>query len=265
MAIGREPRFRDEEWAWVSGASSGIGRAVALRLAGEGVGVCLSARREDPLNEIAAVIREAGGRAETLVADFGDPETVAAAAKQMSERTEGRMDIVVPCAGMELLLPFPLLSPARMEKLSAVHLTGALEMVRTSLPFMKKAVAEGEGAQGRVVLISSIAALRGYPVQTAYSACKAGLLGAMGALAVELAPYHIRVNAVSPGMVLGPMQERMFAKMPPESREAFVARYPLGLGLPADIADAVAFLASNEARWITGLNLVVDGGASVAG
>lgn len=259
---GQRPRFLPGEWAWVSGASSGIGRAVALRFAREGVGVFLSARTATALEDLVREIAATGGQAVALPLDVAQPAAIQDAAAQIQERA-ARLDIVALCAGVELMLPFQMVSPEKWQRLWSVNVLGAFEMVRAALPQLK-ASGRREDGQGRIVFVSSVAGVRGWPGQTAYSASKAAVLGGMRSLAAELAPMRVRANAVACSFVETDMQKRLFARMPEASRAAMVAQHPFGLGKPDDVASAIAFLASNEAQWITGQTLVLDGGLSVA-
>ncbi len=261
MVNRRQNGFLEGEWAWISGASSGIGEAIALHLAGLGVGVVISARSQDKLNAVAEAIQARGGKAIPLPLDITD----FAAVKQAEHKIKadvGRLDVLIPCAGRELMLPFNISSPEKWLKLWEVQVLGAFEMVRTALPMLTDSGARN-GGQGRVVFISSTVALRGWPSLSVYSACKAGILGGMRSLAAELAPKGIRVNAVTPGMVHTDMQKRMFARMPKDNQDAIESAHLLGMGEPADVAAAVAFLASYESKWITGESLVVDGGLTL--
>lgn len=258
MGIGASSAYEAGEWAWISGASSGIGRAVALEFARRGAGVIVSARRTELLKELASEIRESGGKAIAMPVDVTDSEALGKVAKNIGEGP-GRLDIVVPCAGIEMPLPFQMMKPRKMEELFSVNVFAAFEMVRAGLKLLK-ASGKRDDRQACVVFVSSIYGLIGAPAQSGYSASKSALLGGMRSLAAELGPASVRVNAVVPAFVETEMQQRAFAKMSEANRNAIVKRHILGLGQPEDVAAAVCFLASSEARWITGESLTVDGG-----
>ncbi len=223
--------------------------------------VALTARRAEELERAVESMREAGGVAHAIDADVQDPDSLKSAAGRIQAKL-GRCDMVVPAAGAELLMPLDGMSAKRWRSMLDVHVTGAMETVRVALPLLRKA-GGNEGSQGRVTFLSSAAAIKGWPGQSAYAAAKGAQISAMRSLAAELAPAGIRVNAVAAGMVRTPMQERLFARMPPNKREEIECAHPLGMGEPSNVSDAVLFLLSHQAEWITGACLAVDGGLSI--
>ncbi|MCB1019744.1 MAG: SDR family oxidoreductase [Bryobacterales bacterium] len=256
------PRFQAGEIAWITGASSGIGLELAKKLAAEGVTVVLSARRAAELDEAAAQIQADGGAAHSLVADAADPDSIKQAARWIAKEA-GRCDMVAPLAGAEYLMPLDGMSAARWNAVLSTHVVGALETVRGALAMLRNS-GKRPGGQGRVALLASVAAIKGWPGQSAYAAAKGAQIAAVRSLAAELAPAGIRVNAAAAGMVRTPMYERMFARMPAEKRAQVEAAHPLGLGDPDAVADVLAFLLSSQSRWITGACIAVDGGLSIS-
>jgi NAD(P)-dependent dehydrogenase (short-subunit alcohol dehydrogenase family) len=237
--------------ALVTGASGGLGRAVALRLAGEGARLLLVARREDALAALAETLRASGAQAEIFACDLAQPEAIADLVARI-KACASRVDLLVNNAGKEQMTPLQATSPKALQELIQVNLVSALLMSRHVLGLLK------EGSS--IVNMSSTAALSGAAGMSVYAAAKGGLASFTRSLALELAPRQVRVNAVAPGLVRTGMLDRIFARMNEEQRAKVESRYPLGLGEPSDVAAAVAFLGSMDARWITGQILVVDGG-----
>lgn len=236
--------------AWVSGASRGIGRAVALRLAADGFTLALSASRaSDELKAVAAEIKAAGGTAEIFPANIADAEettTAIAAAASL-----GPVGVCVICAGINLSQPVFMTSPDAWRKVIATNLDSAFWQTKAVSRLMMRARA------GRIIYISSDAALSGDALHAAYSASKAGILGLMRSTARELAPFGITVNAVAPG----PVDTDMTASLAPAARQRQTDLIPMKrFGKPEEIAAAIAFLASDDASYITGQTLSIDGG-----
>ena len=235
--------------ALVTGASRGIGRAIAARLAKQGA-LVLAAARGDHASATVQEIHTAGGRAEALALDVTDPAAVEAVVATAIER-HGRIDILVNNAGItrdQLMLR---LKRDDWDAVLSTNLTSAYMLTQAVLkPMIRQ-------RSGRIVCISSVVGQSGNPGQANYAASKAGLIGFAKSVALEVASRNITVNVVAPGMIATDMT----GALPDKTREALVARIPLGrLGEPDDIAAAVCFLVSDEAAYITGQVLAVNGG-----
>ncbi|MBN9108274.1 MAG: SDR family oxidoreductase [Pseudonocardia sp.] len=243
----------DTRIAYVSGASSGIGRGAAVRLAAGGATVVLLGRDEKRLAEAA---EECGPNAVTAAFDAADADAVDAALPGLIERT-GQPDVVVHAAGMTVVGALDQLTPAQWHQQIDVNLTSIYSLNRHLWPAM---VAAGGGS---VVLVGSTASFAGFPADAAYVASKGAVLAMTKAMALDGAPVGIRVNAVCPGFILTPNLQGFFDAQPdPDAASAGAASAaPLGrMGTPADVAGAVAFLCSAEASFVTGTSILVDGG-----
>ncbi|MEV7423515.1 SDR family oxidoreductase [Streptomyces sp. NPDC091212] len=242
-------RFSDRV-AVVTGAASGVGAATAVRLAAEGASVVLADLDGERGVPLAARIRAYGGRAAFVAADVADPDgwdRIMAAA-----HTFGPVGVLVSNAHTTEVAPAHELSLASWERQLAVNLTGGFLGFRAVLPDLRE-------RRGSVVLTSSVHAHKGVPGHPAYAAGKGALLSLCAQLAVEYGP-EVRVNAVLPGPILTTAWE----EAPREERERGAAGTAAGrFGRPEEVAAAIAFLAADEASYITGSSLVVDGGWSV--
>jgi 3-oxoacyl-[acyl-carrier protein] reductase len=235
--------------ALVTGASRGIGRATALALARQGATV-VAAARGDNARPVVEEIAAAGGRAEVLSLDVTDPAAVERAVAGVLER-HGRIDILVSNAGItrdQLLLR---MKRDDWDAVLATNLTASFTICQAVLkPMIKQ-------RGGRIVAISSVVGQMGNAGQANYAASKAGLIGFCKSMAREVASRGITVNVVAPGLIETDMTKALTGA----SREDWAERIPLGrLGRPEDVAHAVCFLASDEASYITGHVLAVNGG-----
>lgn len=239
--------------ALVTGAASGIGRAIAEQFAREGAAVALADIHEAGAREAAAAIAANGGRARAVFADVSRAEQVASLVADVLGAF-GRIDILVNAAGVETLVPFLDLTEAEWGRVLATNLTGPFLCGQAVARAMVQA-----GRGGRIINITSINAEIALPHQAHYAASKGGLRMLTKAMALELAPHRITVNAIAPGVVDTPLVARSLAD--PARREMLMRHIPLGrIARPDEIAHAAVFLASDNASYITGATLVVDGG-----
>ena len=237
--------------AFVTGGSRGIGRAIVRQLSAEGYAVGINyLQSREQAEALAAGIRQQGGEALAVQADVADREAVTAAIREV-EAAFGPVDLLVNNAGIAQNDLFQDTPEELWRRMFAVHADGAFHTIQAVLPHMLHEKA------GCVVNISSIWGLRGASCEVAYAASKAAVIGLTRSLAMELAPSHIRVNCIAPGVIRTDMVESLGT----ETIAALVDQTPAGrLGTPEDIAKAVAFLAREDADFITGQVLTVDGG-----
>jgi len=235
--------------ALVTGASRGIGRAIAMRLAAQGAVVVAAARGENAAGTVQE-ITDAGGRAETASVDVSDATAIDAVVADTLAR-HGRIDVLVNNAGIardQLMLR---LKREDWDLVLATNLTAAFALTQAVLkPMIRQ-------KSGRIICISSVVGQSGNAGQANYAASKAGLIGFAKAVAQEVASRNITVNVVAPGLIATDMTRGITE----DSRETWESRIPLRrLGAPEDVAAAVCFLASDEASYITGQVLAVNGG-----
>jgi 3-oxoacyl-[acyl-carrier protein] reductase len=236
--------------ALITGASQGIGRTCALRLAKEGAIVAAAARNQEKLNELVAEITAAGGKAAAFALDVADEEQVKSTVKAAIARF-GKIDILVNNAGITRDQLVMRMKRADWDAVLQTNLTSAYLCIQQVIPSMLKQRA------GRIINITSVFGQMGQAGQANYSASKAGLIGLTMAIAREVGSRNITCNAVAPGFIETPMT----AVLSDEFKQNAVKQIPLGrVGTPEDVAAAVAFLASDGASYITGHVLSVNGG-----
>lgn len=240
----------DGRTALVTGASQGIGEAVARRLAGSGARLVLAARNRERLDALAAEIVAAGGEAHALELDLAAPAAVGERLRTIPERF-AEIDVLVNNAGITRDNLLPRISLEQWDEVLRTNLTGAFAVTRELVRGMIRR------RWGRVISVSSVVGLMGNAGQANYAAAKAGLVGFSKSLAREIASRNVTVNVVAPGYI----ETAMTAALPDAARQALFAQIPLArIGAPDDVAAAVAYLASEEAGYVTGHVLNVSGG-----
>lgn len=237
--------------ALVTGASGGIGSAIARSLAAQGARLALSGSNADKLAVFAA---ELGGDHELLVCDLSDSAAVDALVGQAVEAMGGKLDILVNNAGVTRDNLAMRMKDEEWDEVIRINLEAAFRLCRAACRPMMKA------RFGRIISITSVVGVTGNPGQANYAASKAGLIGMSKALAQELASRNITVNCVAPGFIASAMTDAL----PDAQKDALNARIPAGkMGEGADIGAAVAYLASREAGYVTGQTLHVNGGMAM--
>jgi NAD(P)-dependent dehydrogenase (short-subunit alcohol dehydrogenase family) len=251
MTIGTQAFRLDGRRILVTGASLGIGRAVALAAAAAGAALVVSARRREGLEALAAEIAAMGGSAQVLPFDAADPGAIRAAIA-----SAGPLDGLVNNAGSVTREPFLEASEAEMDRVLGLNVKGAAIVAQEVARGMVR-----RGARGSIVNISSVVGLVGARNRSLYAASKHAVMGLTRSMALELGPHGIRVNAVCPGLVNTPLAADLMADA--KFVAATSARIPLGRIMePEDIAGPAVFLLSDAAAGVTGIALPVDGGVT---
>jgi NAD(P)-dependent dehydrogenase (short-subunit alcohol dehydrogenase family) len=249
---------RNEKVVLVTGATSGIGRAVALRFAESGARVVAAGRNEEALREVDAAIKRAGGEPLTIAADVTKEEDV----RHLMQHTVsefGRLDVLVNAAGHISTGSIEDTSLAAWDKMLNVNLRAVFHLMQLAAPHLIE-------TQGNIVNISSVTGLRSFPGVLAYCVSKAGVDQLTRCAALELAPKNVRVNAVNPGVVVTEIHKR--GGMGEEDYQRFLERskttHPIGrVGQPGEVAELVFYLGSEKASWITGATYSIDGGRAL--
>lgn len=238
----------------ITGASRGIGRAIALRFARDGVRVGINYRQNNAAaEETAEHVSHLGSEPLLLPGDVCDSNAAGSVFQTLLERW-GRIDVLVNNAGIVRDTLLMRMSDNDWDAVMSTNLRSTFLCTRAALrPMLRQ-------RSGRIISLSSISGIRGNPGQANYSATKAGLIGFTKSVAREVASRGITVNAVAPGLI----ETDITAQMPEKAREALIQQIPLGrMGTPEEIADVVAFLASPQAGYITGQAIVIDGGLAM--
>jgi len=239
--------------ALITGASKGLGKAIALALAQAGAGIALVSRDGAKLNDVAAEIRGSGGNASVFVADVTDEAQVAQVRDAVAAQFGDTLHILINNAGINIRKPVTDFTLAEWNSVLTTNLTSVFLLCRAFVPMMK-----GRG-YGRIINMTSMMSHISLPGRTAYSASKTALLGFNRALALELAAEKITVNGISPGVCDTEINTPLMQN--PELRAQFLAKIPVGrFGEPSEIAKLALYLCSEDAGFITGTDVIIDGG-----
>jgi len=236
----------------VTGASSGLGQATAILLSRLGATVCLIGRDEMRLKE---TIRRMNGKGHVVLPfELVKFDEYKEKFKYITENL-GMLDGLIHFAGIRNTIPLKVLKNESIQKVFEINFNAFIQL---SKYFSQKKNVSSEG--GSIVAVSSVAALRGTPALTGYSSSKAAVDGAVRSLSCELAPKKIRINSIAPGHVETNMNLEVKKTLSDGAYEQIIESHPLGIGQPSDVANLAAFLMSDEARWITGTTIPIDGG-----
>ena len=238
----------------ITGASSGIGRQCAIIFSQLGANIILIARNEERLKGIFNKLEK--GNHLVFSQDITEYNKLEEIVRYSVEKV-GRISGFVHSAGIEMTLPLRSMQPSYYEKMFSINVIAGFELAKI---ISKKKYINKDWAS--FVFISSVMGIVGNPALIGYSASKGALISAIKSMALEFISKNIRVNCISPGHVETEMASKLFEKLSEESKKSIIDMHPLGLGKPEDIANTCVFLLSDAARWITGTNLIVDGGYS---
>jgi len=237
----------------ITGASSGIGRSGAIACARQGAALTLLGRNQDRLEETQQLLR-AGVTSQCFSVELTDYELVGQVVKQAVAQ-QGKLSGIIHSAGISATLPLRNLKPGKVEDFLRNNVISAIELSRLCT---KKSTFETSG--GSIVFLSSVMGLVGEVGKTAYSLSKGAIQAGVRSMALELAGRKIRVNSISPGVVSSPMSQAAVYNKNEDAQKRIASMHPLGLGQPEDVAYACIYLLSDAARWVTGTNMIVDGG-----
>jgi NAD(P)-dependent dehydrogenase (short-subunit alcohol dehydrogenase family) len=237
----------------ITGASSGIGRSCAVECAKQGAILTLLGRNKERLQETQQLL-PAGVISQSFSVELTDYELVSQVVKQAVDQ-QGKLSGIIHSAGISATLPLRNLKASKVDDFLRNNVTSAVELSRLCT---KKSAFAAVG--GSIVFLSSVMGQVGQVGKTAYSLTKGAIQAGVRSMALELAGRNIRVNSISPGVVNSPMSKAAVYNQNEEAQERIKSMHPLGLGQPEDVAYACIYLLSDAARWVTGTNMIVDGG-----
>jgi NAD(P)-dependent dehydrogenase (short-subunit alcohol dehydrogenase family) len=237
----------------VTGASSGIGRQCAITCSHMGATVTIFGRDQNRLMETLSIMEDPE-RHSVVAVDLIEYEKVEDEVRKVVSK-KGKIEGLINCAGISTTLPLNAVSPQKMERFFQTNVIGAINLTRLIIKS-----SHFSEAGGSIIFISSVMGVVGETGKTLYSMTKGALIAAVKSMAIELAARKIRINCISPGVVETPMSKNAVYSRNEESLNKIKSLHPLSLGQPEDVANACVFLLSDASRWITGTNLIVDGG-----
>jgi NAD(P)-dependent dehydrogenase (short-subunit alcohol dehydrogenase family) len=237
----------------VTGASSGIGRQCSISCKQQGANVIIMGRNRERLNETRMLMNDAGNQ-EMYAFDLTEYDAAEKIIKEIVARN-GKINGLINCAGISTTLPFNMATPGRINEFFAVNVQATFNLARI---VVRQTNISEKGAS--IIFVSSVMGEVGEVGKSIYSITKGALIAGSRSLALELAPRRVRVNCVSPGVVMTPMSMNSAYSRNEEALNKIRNLHPLGFGQPEDVANACLFLLSDASKWITGINLIIDGG-----
>jgi NAD(P)-dependent dehydrogenase (short-subunit alcohol dehydrogenase family) len=237
----------------VTGASSGIGRQCAITCSYMGATVTIFGRDQTRLMETLSIMEDPE-RHSVVAVDLIEYEKVEDEVRKVVSK-KGKIEGLINCAGISTTLPLNAVSPQKMERFFQTNVIGAINLTRLIIKS-----SHFSEAGGSIIFISSVMGVVGENGKTLYSMTKGALIAAVKSMAIELAARKIRINCISPGVVETPMSKNAVYSRNEESLNKIKSLHPLSLGQPEDVANACIYLLSDASRWVTGTNLIVDGG-----